>query len=446
MILCSSSHHPALLDSRPDVQDVHSYFDIVDRVVRGLEYLRRSDLKSQEGVVRRMHSLIESGSRNLTSLLEQWVSAESAPIDPMDYIPQRESGNSVLSTLFSSTYSSTALFHPTGVPLPILSGATLEAIIPILSYLKSLPSNPTNGYAPFLAALSLYSDIRGEYLDQSIDPLGQYIVSYASDRIGTQSARTGGMAAAFGAQEDEGAYYRGAAGIRDWLKTLLDMAENEHVILSSLLRGLEPPSSNSTIASTFSRLLRPLLKHFTTIASTLHVHIRNSLDTHTLFAFDLIGVMSDLQTRWEMVIVRASGKGGGGGGPEDPSQTSSADGTPAAHALNEQLRSLRGTMIKVFPTFLNDIRNLPRQREGEVPSTTINEISYLGLAFIRQTCEYADVVAPLLATLGAGNWMMSSNTAPVLSLSINQGEQKSLLGQYLCDTLSAVLSALDGEC
>lgn len=60
-------------------------------------------------------------------------------------------------------------------------------------------------------------------------------------------------------------------------------------------------------------------------------------------------------------------------------------------------------------------------------------------------CEYADVVAPLLSTLGAGNWMMSSNTAPVLSLSINPGDQRGILSQYLCDTLATVLEALRSE-
>lgn len=371
--------------------------------------------------MRHMHDLIETGSRNLTSLLEQWVSAESAPIDPMDYVPQR-------------------------LPLPILSGATLEAIIPILSYLKGLPHNPSNGYAPFLAALSIYSDIRGEYLEQSVAPLGQQLIAYATERIGTHAARAGGMAAAFGAQEDEGAYYRGAAGTRDWLKALLDVAENEHVILSSLLRGLNPPSSNSTIASTFSRLLRPLLKHFSATLSALHAHIRRNLNTHTLFAFDLIGSLSDLQARWELVVVKASGKSSATSANNTEDASASASET-SAHALGEHLRALRSTMMKVFPTFLTDIQALPRQREAEVPSTTINEISYLGLAFIRQTCEYGDVVAPLLASLGAGNWFNDSGagTAPVLSLSHNAGEQSRILSQYLCDTLSVVLTALEGE-
>lgn len=54
-------------------------------------------------------------------------------------------------------------------------------------------------------------------------------------------------------------------------------------------------------------------------------------------------------------------------------------------------------------------------------------------------------MAPLLSTLGAGNWMMSGNTAPVLSLSINQSDHSGILSQYLCDTLATVLGALEAR-
>ncbi|PWN30121.1 hypothetical protein BDZ90DRAFT_229148 [Jaminaea rosea] len=399
----------------PDVHNVSSYLDTIDRLVRGLEYLKRSDLKSQEGVVRRMHDLIETGSRNLTTLLEEWVSAESVPISPEDYGPR-------------------------GLPLPILSGSTLEAIIPIFSRLKTLPTNPSNGYAPFLAALSLYSDLRGSYLEQSIAPLGKRLVDFATDRVGNSNASRGAMmTAAFDAEgEDEGAYQRGSAGAKEWLAAILDLAENEHAILTNLLRGLTPPSSSSTIASTFSRLLRPVLRHFTATVTALQSHVRRNMSTHTLFSLDLIGALSDAQMRWNSVIVNAAGKGGGG---NEDGIASSSDGS-GAHALGEQLQSLRTSTMNVFIGFLNDVQSLPRQRESEVPSTNINEITYLCLTFLRQMCDYADVVAPLLATLGAGNWMMSSNTAPVLSLSINPGDQRGILSQYLCDTLATVLEAL----
>ncbi|CAO1612756.1 unnamed protein product [Parajaminaea phylloscopi] len=395
----------------PDVRNLGPYFDTMDRLVRGLEYLKRSDLKSQEGVMRRMHDLIETGARNLTSLLNDWVSAESVAINPEDYIPRR-------------------------LPLPILSGATLEAIIPIFSYLKGLPTNPSNGYAPFLAALAVYSDTRGAYMEQSVAAMGNALVDFCRDRVAAPSNR-GAMTAAFAAEDDDEGYQRGSAGAREWVKAILDMAENDNAILTNLLRGISPPSSSATIASTFSRLLRPVLRHFTAVMGSLHNHVRRHISSHTLFAFDLIGALSDLQSRWHTVIVKASGKD-----DHDGNANAGATGEADAFALAQQLQSLRSSTMNVFIGFLSDVQNIPRQREGEVPSTTINELTYLGLTFLRQMCEYADVVTSLLSTLGAGNWMMAGSVAPVLSMPINAEEQSGILSQYLCDALSTVIEAL----
>lgn len=324
--------------------------------------------------------------------MQDWVTAESSPVNPQE-----------------------------GQPLPILSGTTLESIIPILSHLKALPSNPANGYAPFLAALSLYSDTRGGYLEASVAPIGQQLVNFV---VTSSSSNT------FAIGDDEAQYQRGSAGIRHWVNIILDLAENDHAILSNLLRGLNPPSSNNTIASTFSRLLRPILRHFVSTMGALQGHIRRRVDHYALLAFDLIGSLSDLSLRWDSVIANAAGK-------------SDRDEEGGAHALREQVQALHKTMMNVFPNILNTISNLPQQRQ-DVPSTGVNEISWLSISIVRQLCDHADVVASLLTTLGAGNWMMSGNAAPVLSLSINAEDHNGILAQYLCDVLATTITALEG--
>jgi exocyst complex component 7 len=138
--------------------------------------------------------------------------------------------------------------------------------------------------------------------------------------------------------------------------------------------------------------------------------------------------------RWDNIMLTCAGKGRESGRDEG------ADGA----IMTETILSIRGTLMQVFPKFIEDIRIMPGMREGEVPSTTVNEITYSGLKFIKQLVDYRDVVSPLLQTLGAGNWMMSRGTAPVLSLGF-EGEEEGILTSYLNDVLATVLSALEAR-
>ncbi|CAO1620193.1 unnamed protein product [Jaminaea pallidilutea] len=400
---------PKILDGPRTASEAGPYFDTIDRLVRGLEYLKRSDLKSQEDVIRRMYSLIETGSRNLTSLLSDSVSAESSPISPEDFLPRR-------------------------VPLPILSGSTIEAITPIFSHLKSLPMNPANGYAPFLASLSVYSDVRGTYLEQSVAASGRQLVDFCKEVVGVSSIGQGSSLNAALASEEEETYQRGSSGAREWMQSMLDMAENELAILTNLLRGLQPPSSSNTISSTFARMLKPMLRHFHLTIAAAHGHIRQHISTHTLFALDLIAVLTQFQSRWDNVVVRGSSRNPGDG------EADMDNGS--VQALSEHLQSLRSSMINVFPTLLNDLQAIPRMRSGEVPSTHTNEITYAGVSLIRSMIDYSDIVPSLLSLLGAGNWKMGGSSAPVLSLS---GDSKAILSQYLCDALATTLEALQAR-
>jgi exocyst complex protein 7 len=406
----------ALLRQGPSVRDPQPYLDTITRVKQGLNYLARSDLQSQQKVMVRMNDLIELGSRNVTDMIRDWLSAESDMhgVDVSEYVPR-------------------------GIALPRLSSATFGAIIPLFSFLKTLPSHPRTHHAPFSSALVAYAEIRAKYMESSLTPLAQRVDAYSKERLSSTAGRAGMTAAWQNEEDDDGGYSRGSAGLSNWINATLDMAENEYSILEELLQSLSPPSSTTTIHSTYARLLRSPLRSFTATLTALQMQIRQSTSTqHTFFAFDVIGALSNASPRWDAVVVancaRQQGAGGGDAGQE---QT-------AVHALSESLVSTRGMAMEIFPTFIASINAMPQQREGEVPSTTINEITYSSLNFMRQLCEYADVAAPLLTSLGAGMWMMGSDRAPVLSLGIDS-ETQSILSQYLADVLAALLNALEAR-
>lgn len=402
-----------LLRQGPSVRDPQPYLDTIARVKQGLDYLARSDLQSQQKVMLKMNDLIELGSRNVTDMIRDWVTAESDMhgIDVADYVPR-------------------------GMALPRLSTATMDAIIPLFSFLKSLPTHPQTHHAPFSSALVAYSEIRGRYVDASLAPLAQQVITYSQERLSSTAGRAG-MTAAWQNDEDDTGYSRGNAGLSNWINAALDLTENEYSILEELMQSLNPPSSQTTIHSTFSRLLRAPLRSFASTLSSLQNEIRRSSSTqHTFFAFDLIGALSNASQRWENVIVANCAR-------QQESSNPHSEQT-ALHALSESLVSTRGMALEIFPTYIAGINAMPMQREAEVPSTTINEITYSSLNFMRQLCEYADVVAPLLTSLGAGMWMMGSDRAPVLSLGIDS-ETQSILSQYLADVLAALLNALEAR-
>ncbi len=107
---------------------------------------------------------------------------------------------------------------------------------------------------------------------------------------------------------------------------------------------------------------------------------------------------------------------------------------------------LKNAAIGIFPRFIEDIKAIPARKAAEVPSTSVNEITYMGLQFIRQVADYSDVVSPLLHTLGNGNWMMSSGVAPVLSLGLdNDPSSLTIVGDYLNDVVAEILTSLEAR-
>lgn len=200
-------HYDVLQDEEPLIQKGPSarnptpYLDTVSRVRQGLDYLAKSDLQSQQKVMLRMNDLIEMGSRNIAELIKDWVTAESDQhgLDVEDYL-QRE------------------------VPLPRLSTATVDAVVPLFSFLKTLPTHPKTHHAPFSSALVAYSEIRGRYMDASLSVLGQRVIKYSQERLGSTATRAG-MTAAWKNDEEGSGYMRGSAGLSNWINATIDMAE-----------------------------------------------------------------------------------------------------------------------------------------------------------------------------------------------------------------------------
>ncbi|SNX83029.1 related to Exocyst complex component Exo70 [Melanopsichium pennsylvanicum] len=415
-----------LLKQGPDVRDTRPYMDTIDRVIIGLEYLQKSDLKSQEGVMKRMSDLIELGAKNLCNVVTDWIRAESEAVDV-----------AALST---------------NAHYPVLSEATHNAVVPILNYLSTLPRHPRTGYSPLSAGFAAYATVRSNYLIQSLGPLAAKLQRYALEKIGTGASGAGMVMVTYDDDEDHSsAYRRGEAGAVEMFEAYYGMLDNEYRILQGLVSSTELDKESLLLASAFSQLVSASLTGLIESLSTIQSHVRRHLATHTSFLLDMIGALSGiiLTGRWDVLIRSMEDS------PEAPLHSSSpidksdldlnAGFSPAAELL-EIYSKLKNIAIGIFPRFIEDVKAIPPRKATEVPSTSVNEITYLGLQFTRQITEYSDVVSPLLHTLGNGNWMMSSGVAPVLSLELDSDASKqSIVGDYLNDVLAVVLTSLEAR-
>lgn len=415
-----------LLKQGPSVRDTRPYMDTIDRVIKGLKYLQKSDLKSQEGVLKRMNDLIELGARNLTNVITDWVRADSEIID-------------------LGEYSRNANY-------PVLSEPTHNAIVPIFNYLSTLPRHPRTGYAPLSASFAAYSSLRSSYLSQCLGPLTAKLQQYALEKIGAGVSGAGMVMVTHDDDEDlSTGYRRGDAGAVELFEAYYGMIDNEYRILQGLFTSAELDKETLLLASTFSQLVSTALTGLIESLVTIHSHVRRHLATHTSFLFDLIGALSGiiLSGRWDVLIRSMEDS------PEVPLHSSApfdkadldlnAGFAPAAELL-EVYTKLKNTAIGIFPRFIEDVKAIPARKAAEVPSTSVNEITYLGLQFIRQITEYSDVTAPLLQTLGNGNWMMSSGVAPVLSLGLdNDASKQTIVGDYLNDVVAEILTSLEAR-
>ncbi len=416
-----------LLKQGPDVRDTRPYMDTIDRVIKGLQYLQKSDLKSQEGVMKRMNDLVELGARNLTNVISEWVRADSEVIDLSEYSPR------------NARY-------------PVLSEATHNAIVPIFNYLSTLPRHPRTGYSPLSASFATYATVRGNYLTHCLTPLASKLQQYALERIGTGASGAGMVMVAHEDDEDHTTgYRRGEAGAVEMFEAYYSMLDNEYRILQGLVSSAELHKETLLLASAFSQLVSASLSALIESLGTVHSHVRRHLATHTSFLLDLISALSAviLSGRWDVLIRSMEDS------PEAPLSSScpidkadldlNAGFAPAAELL-EIFSKLKNVAIGVFPRFIEDVKAIPPRKAAEVPSTSVNEITYLGLQFMRQVTEYSDVVSPLLQTLGNGNWMMASGVAPVLSLGLDSDpSSQSIVGDYLNDVLAVILTSLEAR-
>lgn len=133
-----------------------------------------------------------------------------------------------------------------------------------------------------------------------------------------------------------------------WVELVLVVCSDEYQLLSQLT----PLASTSVLASSFSTLLSPILKLFTTILTSLVNLIKKSLPKYCFLALAAYECMLSIQSQWDDILSRRGNE-------------ARKDGNEVKDGLN----TLRAVCLRSFPEFLADLKLGAMSRGGELINT-----------------------------------------------------------------------------
>ncbi|GAA5914658.1 hypothetical protein JCM6882_003594 [Rhodosporidiobolus microsporus] len=385
-----------LIKAGPKPDDLKPYFAAIDRLVSASEALRKTDAKGQSATLAQMAALIESGARQLVGVFSKWVK---------DTSPSMDAG---------------ALFDQ-GKPFPTLTPFFLEHALPLLLYLRSLP----DPIGPSLSsdATKQYASLRAAYIEESLREAAKEVLVDATPRVVTVSvgAGTGGDLDGEGA---EGGRERRSLG--RVVDVLFALAKSEHALLSTVF-STSPSSLRSQI---YSSLLPPSLTLLTTTANNLNTLIKKTAQ-HALIplAFASFVELSERNGEFEEWVRAKAGR--------------------KENEVGELTHAFRGTCMTSLPGILEETKTWGAKPPpaNEATAAGVHPMTVSVVNFMRQLSDNQPTVEAFLAVLGAGNWGGPSKNSAVASAGAGgaAAEEGGLLGRYLNDVLSVLLTALDSR-
>ncbi|WFD36889.1 exocyst complex component exo70 [Malassezia cuniculi] len=371
-----------LIMQGPNLRDPKGYMDAIMRVVHNMQNMSARSPGNAERVTSKMSALIELGGFNLATIVREYTLAESRTINGVDYIAQRA--------------------------WPGMSATSLENIRNLLLFLQALPA--TQSKTPFAAALEAFVNVRGAYLKSSVWPA----MKRTADVV--NKAQSGSVT---GVREGLIDYKRGAAHFGEWFTAMYGMVQTEQQVLAALVRGTSIESSFEDI---WTSILHPLVSAVSTLVSSLLPRLHHGLNAHRMVVLDFISASTAVLGKdghnWTTLLQRGE--------------------APNKDLADAMVNSQRDALL-FFPEFIRDVKIIPVQRDSSAINSGVNDVSVLCVRLIHELSGYADVVYPLLETLGKKNWKSSG---------VQYGSQSDSVGQrlydeYVVDLLASVVVSLE---
>ncbi|KAF3904913.1 hypothetical protein ABW20_dc0108474 [Dactylellina cionopaga] len=351
----------------PQAAGLTEYLGSVKTLSEGLAALETTNLRASQKAVKEMTLLLKTGAIQLEDQFRKTLAQESKPCEPLHFITKK-------------------LAFPTFNPDKINTIAVLNEFLSstIATSLK-LQSN----------ALTVYADVRGNYISTSLSSLSQACIGTATRRnVSTP-------------------YEKGDNGIHHYAQAIegIFVAEYENIV------RLFPSSSWLKVYTTTTQAA---MTAFSTTVRQLNSHIVKYMISDCFLAYDVIECITAIATRLG---------------------TKTGEKTEFVEAL----KPIRQTASASFYELLEDLK-----RKGAIlPSVpvdgTVCEFTQLTMTRLRRLTDYQPAVAGLLISLGDKNW----GTPYTPSLSANQqsfdvgADGNMFLANYCVESIDQLLEVLE---
>ncbi|KAF5342487.1 hypothetical protein D9611_001411 [Ephemerocybe angulata] len=291
-------------------------------------------------------------------------------------------------------------------PITAFPHSLRPAVTPIVKLLRTLPlpsTHPSHPGAPailrtFLDAQKGFADMRGNWSVKCLDAQGKGLVVRANEVDPLVTGREFG----------------------EWVELILATAEDEF----KLMQELAPLPSSGQLAASFTILLTPILRLFTSVLSSLVAFVKKNLQKYSFLALAAYESLLSLQPVWEQILAYTG-----------------ESGLREKNDFKDGLPVLRSLCLRSFPEFLADIK-LGAMARGSDTSTKVVDFTMETVKYITKIPEVQGAVSAALLALGDGNWKMGEGVQVGMNQKLGEGDEPAILEHFIHDVISTAITSL----
>ncbi|EFE40176.1 hypothetical protein TRV_05102 [Trichophyton verrucosum HKI 0517] len=359
----------SIIRAGPQNAGLPQFIGALKRIDLALTDLSATKLRSNQKAVSEFSSLLSSGSSKLQDLFHSTLRAEANTIEPLHYLTKQ-------------------------LPFPLLSQDAFSELTPVAGAITAASKHiPQQGHIEN-PAISIYAEVRGPYLTNSLQNLATASINTAKRRA------------------VDGPYKQGTNGIGVYSNVIEGMFVSEY---ENIVKIFPPDQQGKALQAT----CRPPLAEFSKTMRELNMYIKSNLINDCFLAFEIIDIVTSLSYRLD-------------------SKTGDLK-----NLFFEALRPIRETAKSSLTELLEETKRrsaaLTTLPQDGSPVPLVNEV----MSSLSTLTAYSKPLASILTSLGDGNWKPSAvpNTAP---LDVGP-DSTTLLSHFILDMIDTLLSSLEAR-